>query len=311
MNPTVSVIVATYNRAALLRGCLESLLAQDGPEFEVLPPTPSTPSTPSTKSSSAQDGPEFEVVCVDDGSPDRTPELLAEMEAAHPGRLRWTRTENRGPGPARNTGVDMARGAWVVIADDDIAAPPGWLAALWAARARHGAEAVAFALEPCGADTPAARYLHHRNLLATGRRLRRDYVGPAFLLLPREKYLEAGGFSAVRLAAAEDYDFCLRLRRIGVSVLFDPSITVGHHFDTEWAGVARKVRAAARDGARVYLAAGRSRTLLALRALAKAASAPLWSLWAYPPDLYTASLRMEVLFLRERMRALRGCGADR
>lgn len=281
MNPTVSIIVATHNRAALLRGCLESLLAQEGPPFEV--------------------------VCVDDGSGDGTPETLAEMAADHPGRLRWTRTENRGPGPARNAGVDMARGEWVAVADDDIAAPPGWLAALWAARARHGADAVAFALEPCGEQAPAARYLHHRNVLATGRRLRWGYMGPAFLLLPRAKYLEAGGFSAARLAAAEDYDFCLRLRRIGVRIVFDPSVKAGHHFDTDWEGAARRVRAAARDGALVYLAAGRSPAALALRALAKAASAPLWSLCAYPADLYAASLRMEALFLRERLGALWRC----
>ena len=275
--PLLSVVVATCGRAEMLRACLESLLAQEGPAFEV--------------------------VCVDDGSRDATPEVLADLARAHGDRLRALRAENRGPGPARNAAVAVARGEWVVVADDDTEAPPGWLAALWAARERTGADAVAYALAPWGNEGPAARYLWFRHRFTVGERPRHGYIGPAFLLLRRADWGRAGGFPETRLGAAEDYAFCLALRRAGVSIAFEPSITVRHHFEDDWDTARRKVRAAGRDGGAVYLAAGRSRAALLLHAAAKLLTAPGWCLWAYPPDLYPAALRMEALFFAERVRA--------
>ena len=279
--PQVSIVVATCNRGAILKEHLAAVLRQDGVDFEA--------------------------VYVDDGSTDDTPKILAQYAEQYPAIFRYVRTENRGPGPARNTGVEMARGRCIVIADDDTFPASHWLLSLIAARDVHQADVIAYALQPESLELPSERYLHYRNLLVTGSAFRRDYIGPAFFLMRRDLFLDAGGFSEVRLEAAEDFEFCHRLRRLGATIVFEPSVSVPHLFSADWAGVERRVRATAIDGARAYRMLGMSMGWLAFRAMAKLAAAPLWCLRAYPRDLYGVALRMEWLFFRHRIVAcLRG-----
>jgi glycosyltransferase involved in cell wall biosynthesis len=92
--PTVSVIIATYNRAGLLKETIESVLKQT---FQ-----------------------DFELIVVDDGSTDDTEAVLK----SYGDRLRYLRQENRGPSAARNLGISHARASWISIQDsDDICAP--------------------------------------------------------------------------------------------------------------------------------------------------------------------------------------------
>jgi glycosyltransferase involved in cell wall biosynthesis len=87
--PLFSVIIPTYNRAALIGAALESVFAQ---EFA-----------------------DYEVIVVDDGSTDQT----AEMVARHGDRVRYVRQENRGPAAARNLGISQARGEYICFLDSD------------------------------------------------------------------------------------------------------------------------------------------------------------------------------------------------
>lgn len=88
---TVTVIIPTYNRADVLPRAIESVLAQTYEEFELL--------------------------VVDDGSTDRTPEVLSSFDD---GRLRVESHEtNRGANAARNTGIDEADGKYVAFLDSD------------------------------------------------------------------------------------------------------------------------------------------------------------------------------------------------
>lgn len=91
--PLVSAIMPLYNAEEFLETALESLLAQDYDPFEV-------------------------VVC-DDGSTDRTGEILASYPA-----LRVLRQENRGPAAARNTAIAASRGEFVATFDGDDFWPP-------------------------------------------------------------------------------------------------------------------------------------------------------------------------------------------
>ena len=275
-DPEVSVVVATHNRGAMLKEHLAAVLCQKGVDFEV--------------------------IYIDDGSTDDTPEILNSHAAQYPSILRFARTENRGPGPARNTGVEMALSRYIVIADDDTFPETNWLLRLLSARERHHADVVAYALHPESLRLPAERYLHCRNLLVTGDAYRRDYVGPAFFLMRRDLYLAAGGFAEARLTAAEDFEFCHRLRRRGALIIFYPDVSVAHRFSTDWTGVERRVRATAVDGARVYRMLGMPVSRLALRAVAKLVTAPVWVLRAYPRDLYWTALKMEWLFFWHRIR---------
>ena len=89
--PKVSVIVTTYNRAALLPRAVDSVLAQT---YE-----------------------DFELIIVDDCSTDDTPEVMQSF--ADP-RIRTARhQENKGHSSALNTGIALARGDSIGFLDDD------------------------------------------------------------------------------------------------------------------------------------------------------------------------------------------------
>jgi len=99
-NPSVSVVIATYNRADLLPETIESVLNQ---RFQ-----------------------DFELIVVDDGSTDNSREVLRRYEP----RVHYIYQENHGPSAARNLGVRHAKGAWIAIQDSDDLCAPEHLAAL-------------------------------------------------------------------------------------------------------------------------------------------------------------------------------------
>lgn len=90
--PKVSVIVPVHNAMPYLRKCLDSIAAQTLQDIEVL--------------------------CVDDGSTDESPDVLAEY-AARDNRFRILRQENAGGGTARNLGMSRARGKYLSFLDAD------------------------------------------------------------------------------------------------------------------------------------------------------------------------------------------------
>ena len=96
----VSVVVPTYNGAALLVETLDSIFAQTFGDFEL--------------------------IVVDDGSTDETPDRLASIDDP---RLRVVRQANAGVGAARNRGIDESAGPLVAFCDHDDLWTPGKLAA--------------------------------------------------------------------------------------------------------------------------------------------------------------------------------------
>lgn len=95
--PLVSVIVPVYNSKDHLQQCLDSIFAQSYGEWEL--------------------------ICVDDGSTDGSADILRE-NAARCARMRILGQENSGPGRARNNGLGIAQGRYVLFVDsDDFIAP--------------------------------------------------------------------------------------------------------------------------------------------------------------------------------------------
>lgn len=95
--PLVSVIVPVYNRAASIGECVQSILAQEVTDLEL--------------------------IVVDDGSTDSTPEVLDALAAAD-ARVRLVRQANAGVSAARNLGLSLARGKWIAFVDsDDVVSP--------------------------------------------------------------------------------------------------------------------------------------------------------------------------------------------
>ncbi len=83
--------------------------------------------------------PDAELIVVDDGSRDRTGEILDRLAATEP-RLRVIHKANGGHGPAIRTGLDAASGEFVFLIDSDRQIPLSAFPPLWeAARTRDGA----------------------------------------------------------------------------------------------------------------------------------------------------------------------------
>jgi succinoglycan biosynthesis protein ExoO len=99
MQPDVSFVIAAYNAEASIAQAIESALGQRDVSVEV--------------------------IVVDDRSGDRTPEIARAYPAERVKVISLER--NRGPGGARNAGLDAASGRWIAVLDSDDAVRPGRL----------------------------------------------------------------------------------------------------------------------------------------------------------------------------------------
>lgn len=113
--PLVSIVIPVFQVAPYLERCLDSVLAQSYRPIEV--------------------------IVVDDGSTDGSAAILAEYNARHDS-LRVINQDNRGPGPARNTGIAAARGAYLALVDADDYVSPEFVGAMVEVAERTGADAV-------------------------------------------------------------------------------------------------------------------------------------------------------------------------
>ena len=93
----ISVIVPVYNVEPYLEACLDSLLASTHKDLEI--------------------------ILVDDGSPDRCPEICDTYAAKEP-RIKLIHQENMGLIAARNAGMAQATGEYLTFIDsDDMVSP--------------------------------------------------------------------------------------------------------------------------------------------------------------------------------------------
>ena len=90
--PLISVIVPCYNQAQYLDECLQSVLNQTYQDWEC--------------------------IIVNDGSPDHTEEI-AKNWVEKDARFRYLSKENGGLSSARNAGIEIAKGEWILPLDAD------------------------------------------------------------------------------------------------------------------------------------------------------------------------------------------------
>lgn len=214
MNPEVSVIIPTYNRLAMLREAVGSVIAQRGVVLEL--------------------------IIVDDGSADGTWEdirrgELARMIDSAPTacRIMTERTCRRGPAAARNRGVSLARADYVAFLDsDDLWAPE---------KLRRQINYMRTHAEFPFAQTQESWIRNGRRVNPGVRHLKRSgdifepslrtcLVSPSAVMMRAELFREAGGFDE-EFHACEDYDLWLRiLARYPAGLLDEALVTrrAGH-----------------------------------------------------------------------------------
>lgn len=192
MNPLVSAVIPTYNRASTICRAVDSILQQ-------------------TYSS-------IEVIVVDDGSKDSTLEVLS----AYGSRIRVVAQENKGPAIARNRGIEAAHGSIVAFLDsDDIWLPtkiekqvalmekahPSFPCCLCNARLHLGAGVTtsSFSYALLSPAHPEGLWLNVSEILAT-----RFIMFIQMAAIRRTALEKIGGFDE-SITYLEDYDLPLRL----------------------------------------------------------------------------------------------------
>ncbi len=228
MNPRASVIVPTCNRVDALIRLLDALDRQTVRRDQ------------------------FEVIVIDDGSTDRTPEVLATRP-----HVLSARQPNQGPGLARNHGVDRASGALLVFVDDDCVPDERWLQRMLEAEERAATDVAGFGgeIQPlCRgflADfVQAERLVDHSPLAGDPSGLR--YVVTANAAFRGPAFRAVAGFDAGMTTAGEDVDLSLRIRAHGHRLLRVPDAKVHHAHPTSLERLLRIYRRS--GGARVRLA---------------------------------------------------------
>ena len=197
--PSVSVIVPAYNEEMVIEATLQSLLASDYGNFEI--------------------------IVVDDGSADRTSEIVREKFSGEP-RIRLFTEPNAGKANALNFGLRYASGEIVIALDADTLFAPGAISAL----------AHRFYDPRMGAVAGNAKVGNRINIVTRWQALeyitsqnmdRRAFASlNCITVVPgavgawrRDLLDEAGGFTSDTLA--EDQDLTLRIRRLGYKIGYE------------------------------------------------------------------------------------------
>ena len=184
--PAISVLICVFNGERFLRETLESVLGQDLEQMEV--------------------------VVVDDGSTDRTCEILAEFAAAD-GRIRIHRQENQGLVGARNKGLSLCRSEFVAIIDaDDLALPGRFKAQLEYLKSHDDLSAVSSAIQLIDQEgRPIGVRRFPTGVAEVARAMEFSCASCSGAAMFRLSHLrQTGGYRAA-YAYAEDYDLWLRL----------------------------------------------------------------------------------------------------
>ena len=204
-----SIIIATHARPQQLSECLESLTRLDFPSDQ------------------------FEVIVVDDES-DPPIERVA-LQFADRLNLTCVAQKRGGPGRARNTGMERARGRYLCFTDDDCKPAPDWLRAI-TDRIRGTPSAMIGGYVVNGLTT---------NLFSTTSQLLQDYLyeyyhlqhhsGGFFtsnnMVVPLQQFAEIKGFDDVNFfrSAGEDREVSHRWQRYGFQMVYAPEVVIYHY----------------------------------------------------------------------------------
>ncbi|MBI4663803.1 MAG: glycosyltransferase [Verrucomicrobia bacterium] len=200
--PAVSVVVACYNGARTLAGCLDSLEALNYPSYEL--------------------------ILVDDGSTDGT----AEIASRHP-TVRYLRHPmNQGLSAARNTGIEAARGEIVAFTDADCRADRDWL--YYVVGDLLNSRCVGIGghnlLPPDDSWIGAAVMVSPggpTHVMLTDRLA--EHIPGCNMAFYKWALLEVGGFDLLFRKAGDDVDICWRLQQHGYRLAFSPAGFVWHY----------------------------------------------------------------------------------
>lgn len=184
--PTVSVIMPTHNRAALVREAIESVLAQTATDWEL--------------------------VVVDDGSQDQTPQVLRDY-ARRDARIHVARQSHQGLTAARNHGLRLARGEFMAFLDDDDLWLPEKLSVQVPYMQRQPELGLSYSQFYLRGASAGARPIYPKRPGTTFRELFHGNFIQVPTVMIRRSCLDAVGEFSPAYRGAQDFDLWLRIAR--------------------------------------------------------------------------------------------------
>lgn len=197
----VSVVIPTYNRKALLKDTIDSLLHQTYPKDR------------------------YEIIVVDDGSSDGTEELVRAIMDDSPCVLRYYRQENQGQAAARNLGIKHSKGEIIGFTDDDCKASLEWIeTAATYFKNYPGVAGLAGRTTPT--EEPRTR-LFKKAKTTYATRSQGPY--PTCNIFYKKQALQkVKGFDPNLRTMYEDYDLTQRIRKEGYTIDFSDDLITSH-----------------------------------------------------------------------------------
>lgn len=228
-----SVVIPTYNRLEMLLRVLKSLGRQSA-------------------------APPFEVVVIDDGSRDGTTATLGK--ASYPFPFTFRSQTNGGPGRARNHGVTLAKGRFVLFIGDDTVPEPQLLAEHARVHQETGNDALVACLGYTGWPheeriTPFMEHINHYGLqfgyklIEDGTVVPFNFFYTSNISIDRELLLEFPFDTTFPSAAWEDIEAAYRLDARGLKIRYNARAVTRHYHAMTVDSFARRQYTVGKSGA--------------------------------------------------------------
>jgi glycosyltransferase involved in cell wall biosynthesis len=235
--PYFSVVIPTYKRLPMLLRVLDALDAQDG-------------------------APDFEVIVIDDGSGDETSSVMAARSAKNYA-LMFRSQPNSGPGRARNHGVSLATGRYILFIGDDTVPEPRFLAE----HARVHCDANDERLTACLGYTGWPRgervtaFMDYINdyglqfgyrLIDDGAVVPFNFFYTSNISIDRQLLAEHPFDTTFPAAAWEDIELAYRLDKLGLKIRYNAKAVTRHYHPMSVDSFARRQYTVGKSGAIFY-----------------------------------------------------------
>jgi len=222
----ISFVLLTWNSERYIEKCLDSVFADvSNSRFS------------------------FEIFITDNGSKDKTVEILNSFRKKYPDRINLIfLKKNMGTTYSRNLALKKAKGDFIIIMDSDVEVFPGTVEKLINTLGKNGKAGLTCPklLYPKGTlqkstdnfptiFTKIFRYFFlkkiekrdNRNLRLELREV--DYAISAMWVLKREVLEKVGLLDENIFYAPEDVDYCMRIWKAGYRILYNPDVSCIHH----------------------------------------------------------------------------------
>ncbi len=220
-DPSVSVIVVTYNNLELTRACLASL--DEHSQYENL-----------------------EIIVVDNASSDGSPEFLENWASIGTNRKLIPNDDNRGFAAANNQGLSIATGDFLVLLNNDTYVTPGWVRTLVGHLQRDKSIGlIGPVTNNIGNEAKIDIYYGEMSeMLIKSAAYTRRHIGQTYplrtaaffcVMMSRMVYEQVGPLDEnFGRGFFEDDDYCRRIEQLGLRIVCTEDVFIHHHLSASF-----------------------------------------------------------------------------